>query len=163
MRHDVVYERAGSSALAQAITRLSGDDGAPDPTERLVIALRRAGVIDGKTMVTLLSRYLNEKFHVRPVVEMRYNEGLPKMIEIPTVGLATFVADLAMRHNVAYERTDSSDLAQAITRLSGDDGAPDPTERLIIALRRAEVIDGKTMLTLQGRYLDEKVHVRPGR
>ncbi len=82
------------------------------------------------------------------------------MLEIPTVGLAAFIADLAQRHDVVYERTGSSALAQAITRLSGDDGAPDPTERLIIALRRAELIDGKTMLTLQGRYLDEKFHVR---
>jgi hypothetical protein len=82
------------------------------------------------------------------------------MLEIPTVGLAAFVADLARQHGVVYERTGSSALAQAITRLSGDDGAPDPTERLIIALRRAELIDGNTMLTLQGRYLDEKFHVR---
>jgi len=82
------------------------------------------------------------------------------MLEIPTVGLTAFIADLARQHGVVYERTGGSALAQAITRLSGDDGAPDPTERLIIALRRAEFIDGKTMLTLQGRYLDEKFHLR---
>jgi hypothetical protein len=82
------------------------------------------------------------------------------MIEIPTVGLAAFVADLAKRNGVVYQHTGITALAQAITRLSGDEGAPDPTERLIIALRRADVIDGKTMLTLQGRYLDEKLHVR---
>jgi hypothetical protein len=82
------------------------------------------------------------------------------MLEIPTVGLAAFIADLATQHGVVYESTSSSALAQAITRLSGDDGAPDPTERLIIALRRAELIDGKTMLRLQGRYLDEKFHAR---
>jgi len=32
---------------------------------------------------------------------------------------------------------------------------PDETEKLVIALRRAEVIDGPTMVTLPGRYLDE--------
>ncbi len=81
------------------------------------------------------------------------------MIEIPTVGLAAFIADLAVRHDVVYERTGSSALAQAITRLSGDDGTPDPTERLVIALRRAGVIDGKTMVTLLSRYLNERFHV----
>jgi hypothetical protein len=82
------------------------------------------------------------------------------MLEIPTIGLGAFIADLARQHGVVYERTGSRALAQTITRMSGDDGSPDPTERLIIALRRAELIDGKTMLTLQGRYLDEKFRVR---
>ncbi|MFG6443551.1 hypothetical protein [Roseateles sp. LKC17W] len=61
-RHGIVYEFTGSSALAQAITGLAGEDDAkPDATECLVIALRRAGVIDGATMVMLLGRYFDEK------------------------------------------------------------------------------------------------------
>lgn len=84
-------------------------------------------------------------------------------LNIPTVNLASFVADLANQFGVVYEPTRNGTLAQTITRLAGDDAAPDPTERLIIALRRANVIDGKTMLTIQGRYLDEKFRVRPVR
>ncbi len=83
--------------------------------------------------------------------------------EIPTTNLKAFIANLAKQHGVAYVRTGSSALAQVITRLSDDDAKPDESERLIIALRRAKVIDGPTMLTLQGRYLDEKFHVRPVR
>ena len=80
-------------------------------------------------------------------------------LNIPAADLAPFVADLARLHGVAYERTGSSALAQAITRLSGDDGAPDSTERLVIAMRRAKVIDGRTMVTLLSRYLNEKFDV----
>lgn len=55
-----MYIKTGSSALAEVITRLTGDDVKPDETELLVIALRRANVIDGRTMVTLLGRYFDE-------------------------------------------------------------------------------------------------------
>lgn len=46
-------------------------------------------------------------------------------------------------------------MAEVITRLSDDEAAPDETEKLVIALRRAEVIDDPTMVTQLGRYLDE--------
>ena len=48
-----------------------------------------------------------------------------------------------------------SDLAEVITRLSDDEVKPDETEKLVIALRLANVIDGPTMVTLLGRYFDE--------
>jgi hypothetical protein len=59
-RHGVVYENTGSSALAQLITGLSGDCVKPDATEQLVFAIRKAGVIDEPTMLTLLGRYFDE-------------------------------------------------------------------------------------------------------
>lgn len=75
--------------------------------------------------------------------------------EIPQSGIQAFVADLAGRHGIAYVRTGSSALAQVITRLGDDEVEPDETEKLIIALRRAGVIDGPAMVTLLGRYFDE--------
>lgn len=57
----MTYVRDGYSALAEVITRLSDDEVVPDETEKLVIELRRAEVIDGQTMVTLLGRYLDEQ------------------------------------------------------------------------------------------------------
>lgn len=80
---------------------------------------------------------------------------------IPTAGLSTFIADLVKRHGIVYVRTDSSTLAEVITRLAGDEVEPDETERLVIALRRANIIDGRTMLTLLGRYFDETRHPYP--
>ena len=76
-------------------------------------------------------------------------------IDIPKVGISSFVIELARQHGVAYQRTGLSDWAQAITRLSGDDGAPDQIEQLVIALRQARVIDGRLMLEILGRYFDE--------
>ena len=81
---------------------------------------------------------------------------------IPTTGLRDFIAALAAQHRIVYEFTGSSALAQAITGLAGDDAKPDATECLVIALRRANVIDGATMMMLLGRYFDEKRDGRQG-
>lgn len=76
--------------------------------------------------------------------------------DIPTTGLAEFIADLARKHGVRYVRTGVDDLADAVTRLSDDVVVPDETEDLIVALKRANVIDSLTMVSLLGNYLDEK-------
>lgn len=70
-------------------------------------------------------------------------------------GLSAYIADLAKRHDVVYVKTGSSALAQVISRLAGDDGNPDQTEKLVIALRRANVINGRSMVMLLGRYFGE--------
>lgn len=80
---------------------------------------------------------------------------------IPIYGMRTFIANLAKQHGVTYVRDGNSALAQAITFLSDDDVKPDETEKLVIALRRSKVIDGRTMVTLLGRYFDELRNVRP--
>jgi hypothetical protein len=82
--------------------------------------------------------------------------------EIPMVELSKFIFDLAKRHGVVYVRNDMSELAQVVTRLSDDDVSPDDTEKLVIALRRANIIDGATMVTLLGRYFDETHHIDAG-
>ncbi|OAJ60812.1 hypothetical protein A6V36_01775 [Paraburkholderia ginsengiterrae] len=81
--------------------------------------------------------------------------------EIPTIGLRKFIADLAKRHGVVYVRDDTSALAAVITRLSDDDLTPDETEKLVIALGRANIIDDSTVVTLLGRYFDETRDIRP--
>ena len=49
--------------------------------------------------------------------------------------------------------------ASAITRLADDHVETDETEDLLVALRRAHVIDGPTMVDLLGRHLDECRHM----
>ena len=73
----------------------------------------------------------------------------------PKTGLRTFIASFAERHGVSSVRSGSSALADIITRLAGDEPKPDNTEKLVIALRRAKVIDGRTMLELLSRYFAE--------
>ncbi len=82
-------------------------------------------------------------------------EVLGTLVEVYEATPQAYIADLAQRHGIVYVKTGSSALAQVITRLAGDDGNPDETEKLVIALRRANVIDGKTMVTLVGRYFGE--------
>jgi len=83
--------------------------------------------------------------------------------DLPATGLKDYIADLAARHGVTCIKTGISAMAGVITHLAYDDVTPDEAEQLIIVLRRSKVIDGPTMLTIQGRYLDEKFHVRSQR
>ncbi|MEI6068709.1 MAG: hypothetical protein WCP96_15310 [Methylococcaceae bacterium] len=80
-------------------------------------------------------------------------------LTIPTAGLREYIIEIARRYGVSYVRTPSDDLAEVITRLSGDEVASDETKDLIVALRRANVIDGPTMVSLLGSYLDENRNV----
>jgi hypothetical protein len=75
---------------------------------------------------------------------------------IPTSGLKEFVANFARKHGVRYVETHGDTLADVITRLTGDVVVTDATEDLIVALKRAGVIDGQAMVTLLGNYLAEK-------
>ena len=69
--------------------------------------------------------------------------------------MPTYIVDLAKRHDVGDAKTASGALAQVMPRLAGDDANPDETEQLVIALRRANVINGPTAVALLGHYFDE--------
>ena len=77
-------------------------------------------------------------------------------ISIPSKNLDKYVAELAGKHGVRYVKTANDVLAEVITRLADDVVHTDKTEDLIVALKRANVIDGSTMISLLGNYLDEK-------
>lgn len=79
--------------------------------------------------------------------------------DIPATGMRAYVANLAQQYGIAYVKTGSGALAQVITNLADDDVRPDETEQLLIALRRANIIDGRNMVLLLGRYFDETRHV----
>lgn len=56
--------RSGNDALADCITKLADDDVWTDEIEDLMVALKRAKVIDGSKMIALLGNYMDEKKHV---------------------------------------------------------------------------------------------------
>ena len=60
-KHGVVYVPTAADELAKVLTRLSDDSVVPDQIEDLIVSLRRANVIDGVQMATLLGRYLRAK------------------------------------------------------------------------------------------------------
>lgn len=77
--------------------------------------------------------------------------------QIPDTDIREFIADLAKRHGVKYVETGLTAMAKVFTHLSDKDiepGRPDETEKLVIALTMAKVIDGGTMVELLGRYFD---------
>ena len=73
--------------------------------------------------------------------------------------VSSYVRNIAKQHGVSYLRTPSDELADVVTRLSGDEITTDATEDLIVALKRVNVIDGSTMVSLLGRHLDERLRI----
>lgn len=63
---------------------------------------------------------------------------------------------LAKEHGIQYVETDSDRFAVLATELSGDTVKPDEVADLLLALMRANVIDGPTRLRLHLRYLKER-------
>jgi hypothetical protein len=59
-RHKVAYVETATDVLGHHITRLAGDDVELDDTQRLLIALERAGCISGREAVRLHLAYLHE-------------------------------------------------------------------------------------------------------
>jgi len=93
---------------------------------------------------------------------MFMSSALKLLDSSPNISAAKFVKKLAQSHKVVYQPTNSDQLAANITRLAGDVVKMDVTELLLIALRRANVVDSKEMINLQVRHLKEskKKHVR---
>lgn len=75
---------------------------------------------------------------------------------LPETGLRAYVIELAAKHNVTYVETAGDRLANTFTRLSGDKVAQDDIADLLLALMRAQVIDGAARLQLHHRYLKER-------
>jgi hypothetical protein len=80
-------------------------------------------------------------------------------VPLPVSSVSSYIDSIAKQHGVSYLRTPSDELADVVTRLSGDEVSTDATEDLIVALRRANVIDGPTMISLLGSHLDERLCV----
>jgi hypothetical protein len=60
-RLKIAYVETATDILGHHITRLAGDDVELDETQRLLIALERAGSISGRDAVRLHVAYLNER------------------------------------------------------------------------------------------------------
>lgn len=59
--HGVTPAMDAYDRMAQVLTSLGGDDVKLDEVERLLVGLKRKGVIQGAEMVLLQSEYLNSK------------------------------------------------------------------------------------------------------
>ncbi|QDQ28357.1 hypothetical protein FNU76_19480 [Chitinimonas arctica] len=86
------------------------------------------------------------------------DEGRPQPLTIPTVGVARFVQDLAHRYQVVYAINSMDQWADTVTRLAGDEVRSDPTEDLLVALKRAGKLSKKDVATLAVNYWRERKH-----
>ena len=68
--------------------------------------------------------------------------------------IASYIYQLAKEHNVTATRDDISNIAIAITTLSGD------VEQLLVNLKRKGFLTKAEILQLEGRYLREQKHSR---
>jgi hypothetical protein len=79
-----------------------------------------------------------------------------EITQLPTVGVAAFVADLAKAHGVAYRRSRIDDFAEAVSRLSGDGEPLDTTGKLLVALRKKSIINGRQLARLMSNHIKER-------
>jgi hypothetical protein len=78
------------------------------------------------------------------------------VVDIPTTGLAKYITDLANQHNITYAKTFADEWADTVARLSDDSIEADDIEDLLLALKRAEILNIDDMLLLLVNYLREK-------
>lgn len=63
---------------------------------------------------------------------------------------------LAKQHGIVAARTGLDDWADDVTRLAGDDVEFDDVQEVVVALRKAGVVNGVELTRLHSRYLDER-------
>jgi len=76
--------------------------------------------------------------------------------ELPTVGVARFVRELARKHHISYTRTPLDPWAETVTRLAGDEAGHGPVQDLLVALKRAGKLSTDDMAALLVNYLRER-------
>jgi hypothetical protein len=111
----------------------------------------------------------NLKFNNVQVVYSRKHNGFKNYLKIdlttelemlPIKGVSDFVRRLAIQHGVIARRTRMDDWADAVTRLAGDDVKQDPTDDLLVALTKKNIISGRQMVRLLTNHMKEEESVR---
>ncbi len=79
---------------------------------------------------------------------------------LPTRGVSRFVERFARAHGVVHVRTGLDDYAEAVTRAAGDEVVLDSTGKLLAALKKKQLIDGRQLARLMTNHLREVKRVR---
>lgn len=79
---------------------------------------------------------------------------------LPTRGVRRFVERFAKAHGVRHVRTGLDDYAEAVTRAAGDEVKLDPTGKLLIALKKKDLINGSQLARLMTNHMRELSSVR---
>jgi hypothetical protein len=74
---------------------------------------------------------------------------------LPLKNVSAFVQRFALSRDVHFKRTGLDQWAEAVTRASGDDVTLDETGKLLVALKKKHLINGRQMARLMSNHLSE--------
>lgn len=100
------------------------------------------------------------QYHQQPKTRDHFLSLSPDVDKLPTKGVRKFIEKLATAHGIQYQRTGLDDFAGSVTRLAGDEIELDATEKLLIALKKRDLISGRQLARLMTNYMREAKHVR---
>jgi hypothetical protein len=166
-----IYAKAHKDASGEV--RLASDDKqvAKELFDRLGVEVDvvEMNAESGKTIYFLnaskrrMSRNLNlnnaqvVSSRTRNVFKNRLKIDLTTQLDsLPVSGISDFVHRLALQHGVIAQRTRMDDWADAVTRLAGDQVRKDPTDDLLVALAKKNVISGRQMVRLLSNHMKEE-------
>lgn len=75
---------------------------------------------------------------------------------LPLKNVSAFVQRFATSRDVHFKRTGLDQWAEAVTRASGDDVTLDETGKLLVALKKKHLINGRQMARLMSNHLSEQ-------
>lgn len=76
--------------------------------------------------------------------------------QLPRKNVKQFVSSVAQSHNIVSKRSRLDGWAEAVTRAAGDSIELDPFGQTLLALFKAQLINGKQMSRLMSNYMLEK-------
>jgi hypothetical protein len=83
------------------------------------------------------------------------DSGLPPHLDM-TMSAREHIGRIANHYGITYQNDGIAHLARMIEDIFGNGVEPDETSKLVIAIGRAGVMDGKDLTRLHGRYLQER-------
>ena len=75
---------------------------------------------------------------------------------LPLKNVSAFVQRFAMSRDVHFKSSGLDQWAEAVTRASGDDVTLDETGKLLVALKKKQLINGRQMARLMSNHLSEQ-------
>ncbi|WP_408595959.1 hypothetical protein [Pseudomonas sp. PLMAX] len=81
--------------------------------------------------------------------------------DLPKSDVRNYIERLAEHYNIKHQRTGLDEFAEAVTRMAGDDIRLDATEKLLVTLKKKNLINAKQLARLLSNYLKDASNVRP--
>lgn len=79
---------------------------------------------------------------------------------LPKLGVRQFIDRLSKAHGVEHKRSGLDDFAEAVTRLAGDETTLDRTSRLLVELKKRNIINNQQLARLVTNHMAEEANVR---